>query len=108
MVPSQLHISLHKSTAARPFSFCGSAFYIRERWRLSFDPPARRAVFRRQRQRDSSLWTPFHRLRAGRGPDMLVYLCCFGPPKERRAEGGAAASLSACEYNNDAPEYISA
>ena len=66
MVPSQLHISLHKSTAARPFSFCGSAFYIRERWRLSFDPPARRAVFRRQRQRDSSLWTPFHRLRAGR------------------------------------------
>ena len=26
MVPSQLHISLHKSTAARPFSFCGSAF----------------------------------------------------------------------------------
>ena len=74
---------------------CG---YTRERWRLPFYPPARRAVFRRQRQRDLSLWTPFHRLRAGRGADMPVYLCCFGPPKGRRAEGAAAASLSACEY----------
>ncbi len=29
---------------------------------------------------------------------MPVHLCCFGPPKGRRAEGAAAASLSACEY----------
>ncbi len=31
-----------------------------------FRSPARRAVLRRQRQRDLSLWTPIHRLRAGR------------------------------------------
>ncbi len=29
--------------------------------------PARTAVLRGQRQRDLSLWTPIHRLRAGRG-----------------------------------------
>ena len=32
------------------------------------------------------------------GADMPVHLCCFGPPKGRRAEGAAVASLSACEY----------
>ena len=31
----------------------------------SFGSPARRAVLRGQRQRDSSLWTPVRRLRAG-------------------------------------------
>ena len=40
------------------------AVYVRAR---SLVPaPTRRAVFRRQRQRDLSLWTPIHRLRAGR------------------------------------------
>ncbi len=35
--------------------------------RYPFASPTRRAVLRGQRQRDLSLWTPIHRLRAGRG-----------------------------------------
>ncbi len=83
--------------------------------------PARRAVLRRQRQRDLSLWTPFlacaasglaqtapkglvpldspSRLRAGRGLDMFAHWCCFVPPKGRRDEKAAAAKISAHEYN---------
>ncbi len=44
-----------------------TAKYPRVHGSWPFAPPARRAVLRRQRQRGSPLWTPFHRLRAGRG-----------------------------------------
>ena len=39
---------------------CGRRFY-------ADGGPTRTAVLRGQRQRDVSLWTPIHRLRAGRG-----------------------------------------
>ena len=61
--------------------------YTRERWSLPFDPPARRAVLRRRRQRDSSLWTPFHRLRAGR---ICPFICAASA---RQRDGGPKGRL---------------
>ncbi len=55
----------NRTKKAIPFRcrfFALSPYGMRSR---SFGSPARRAVFRRQRQRDLSLWTPVHRLRAG-------------------------------------------
>ena len=73
--------------------------YTRARWRLPFDPPARRAVLRRRRQRDLSLWTPFHRLRAGR---ICPFICAAsarqkdGGPKGRLRQVFPHVSITSC------------
>ena len=73
--------------------------YTRERWSLPFAPPARRAVLRRRRQRDSSLWTPFHRLRAGR---ICPFICAAsarqkdGGPKGRLRHDFPDVSIAVC------------
>ena len=41
--------------------FQQTLYYTREHWTMPFAPPALRAVLRRQRQRDATLWTPIPR-----------------------------------------------
>ena len=73
--------------------------YTRVRESLPFGSPARRAVLRGQRQRDSSLWTPF--LRCGgnwNGNHRCCTLPC--PPNGWRAGWVNTANLFIREYNN--------
>jgi len=51
--------------------------YTRRCWKLLFPPPTRRAVLRRRRQRDLSLWTPILRLRARRKNRAANLFCAW-------------------------------
>jgi len=63
--------------------------------KLPFSPPTRRAVLRGQRQRDSSLWNPFLRLRGGRSyADGAKGTCPFGIPFSAAAGMGALLPLN--------------
>ena len=54
-----------------------------------FAPPARRAVLRRQRQRDSSLWTPFLRC----GGEWVRLLLFIRTASSRQQDGGTKGRL---------------
>lgn len=55
-------ISTNYTLIFKQFTFFQQTlYYTREHWTMPFAPPALRAVLRRQRQRDATLWTPIPR-----------------------------------------------